>query len=204
MKLFRELTIKPWRHASIAHDAVQVSRLRSTPQQVIGLYAFIIIATSLFLLFVVSYQMRMSYPDWRAAPEPSQLWLSSLALLLSSLLLQMAKTVMKGDRRELAIRYFLFAGVLSCVFVLVQLWSWQAMLASGYFVNGNPANSFFFLITGVHALHVVGGVVAWCLAARASRHVDDAAFGLSLRLCAVYWHFLFVVWLFLFYMLLVT
>jgi cytochrome c oxidase subunit 3 len=99
----------------------------------------------------------------------------------------------------------MLAGILTFIFLLGQVWAWSVMNGTGYSVKANPANSFFFLITGVHAAHIMGGLVAWLRALKKiDRSSDEHGIQLSIKLCAMYWHFFLVVWLFLFYMLLVT
>ena len=77
--------------------------------------------------------------------------------------------------------------------------TWRHLAAAGYFLASNPANSFFYLITAVHGLHVLGGLVALGRAAdRAWRGRDMGKLRLSVDLCTTYWHFLLFVWVVLF------
>jgi cytochrome c oxidase subunit 3 len=63
-------------------------------------------------------------------------------------------------------------------------------------VAGNPAASFFYLLTAMHGLHVIGGLVAWSLTTRRLDPLHDAPRAIeAVRLCARYWHFLLAVWL---------
>ena len=76
-------------------------------------------------------------------------------------------------------------------------------------MTANPANAFFFLLTGLHVLHLFGGLVAWYkTSARLWRGVDGATalakVRLNVELCAVYWHFLLIIWLILFGLMLNT
>ena len=94
----------------------------------------------------------------------------------------------------------------ACFRVLVgQLLVWRQLGSLGYFVDSNPSNSFFYLITGLHGLHLLGGLVAWFRASvRLWRGAEVAKIRMSVELCAVYWHFLLLVWLVMFGLLLVT
>ena len=79
------------------------------------------------------------------------------------------------------------------------------MIALGYFASSNPANAFFYLITGLHGLHLLGGLVAWGRTmSRLGRGDEIARLGASAELCAIYWHFLLAVWLVLFGLMLFT
>ena len=94
-------------------------------------------------------------------------------------------------------------GLTALAFLVGQLMAWRELTADGYFLTGNPANSFFYLITGMHGLHILGGLVG---AGPDDRQGLDAAhradrLRLSVELCAMYWHFLLFVWLAVFVLL---
>ena len=87
-------------------------------------------------------------------------------------------------------------GVFAVAFLVGQLLAWQQLNAAGYFLAANPANAFFYLITGVHGLHLLGGLVALGrTTAKVWRGVEVSQVRLSVELCAIYWHFLLLVWL---------
>jgi cytochrome c oxidase subunit 3 len=97
------------------------------------------------------------------------------------------------------------AGAFTFCFLAGQLWAWQKLNASGYFVAANPANAFFYLFTALHGVHLLGGLWVWGrTTVRLSRGVKVGAIRLSVELCTVYWHYLFLVWLVLFALLLST
>ena len=97
------------------------------------------------------------------------------------------------------------AGSFAFVFLAGQLLAWQQLVDLGYFAATNPANGFFYLVTAVHGLHLLGGLVAWGRTAeKVWSGFAPAKVRLSVELCAVYWHFLLVVWLVLFALLLFT
>lgn len=153
-----------------------------------GLWVFMVVVSALFGLFGVAYMMRAAYEDWRPITYiPWQLYCSTGLLVLCSLAWELARRHVAAGRREAARSTSIGALVLSAMFVLSQLYAWQAMNAADYSVAANPANSFFYLITGLHALHVMGGMVAGAFAVRRA--------GDAIGLCAQYWHFLFALWL---------
>ena len=205
MKILSTLRTKPWLQPGQRPELVEPTGLRVIPGQLIGLTVFLIVAASLFALFSISYQYRMDYQDWRPAPEPWQLWMNTVLLLMASLALQIASHAARRKQIKYTKQCLSLAGAFTWLFLLGQAWVWTVMTGDGYTVNANPANSFFYLITAVHAAHIIGGLVAWGRTILKSRRQPDAqSMQLSIRLCAMYWHFLLVVWLFLFYMLLVT
>ena len=154
----------------------------------IGLWVFMVVVATLFGLFGVAYMMRAAYEDWRPIGYvPWQLYCSTGLLVLCSVAWELARRHVAAGRREAARSTAIGALLLSAMFVLSQLYAWQAMTAADYGVAANPANSFFYLITGLHAAHVLGGMVAGAFAVRRA--------GEAIGLCAQYWHFLFALWL---------
>jgi cytochrome c oxidase subunit 3 len=91
------------------------------------------------------------------------------------------------------------SGVLTFAFLVGQVVVWKQLSAAGYFLATSAATAFFYLLTAVHGLHVLGGLVAWVrTSARAWRDTDAARIRLGVELCAIYWHFLLAVWVVLF------
>ncbi|MCP1674643.1 cytochrome c oxidase subunit 3 [Natronocella acetinitrilica] len=169
-----------------------------------GLLLFLVPLTSMFGLVIAAYVMRRHMGDWQALSMPWQLWLSTLLLAGSSLGFEQARraavsAVPVSPRPGLTL-----AAALAVAFLLSQLWAWQSLVQQGHVLAANPANSFFYLMSGLHALHLTGGLVAWTRArqALARGRADQAR--LVVRLCAVYWHFLLAVWLVLFGVLLLV
>ena len=201
MSLLRKLAAKPWEHAGEmegTHGGNEPGRWAGRA----GLYLFLGVITSFFLLFTISHQMRSSYPDWNPVSEPAILWFNSLILVLASVALQLAANA--AGRSELpGMRRFLLAAlILSAAFILGQGVAWKEMLDAGYYAAGNPANAFFYMFTALHALHLFGGM--WFLlnaVVRAFQAQPDDALAPRIGLCATYWHFLLVVWALLFYLL---
>lgn len=180
-------------------DAILQPRAKS------GLLAFLAVVTSMFCLFMSAYAMRMSLGDWTPLPEPDVLWINTGLLVLSSVSLQWARQSAKHGRDASLKRGLYLAGALSVTFIFGQLFAWQQLVEDGYFLSSNPANSFFYLFTALHGLHLLGGLVAWIRAAfRVWSGVEAAKVSISVELCAVYWHFLLIVWLVLFGLMLST
>jgi cytochrome c oxidase subunit 3 len=199
------VNVKPWvSDPQVAPSPT--SGVASQPAVKLGLVAFLAVVTSLFALFISAYSMRMGYADWRPLPEPNLLWVNTGILILSSVGLQWAWSSAKRGRTE-GVKFGLMAGGACAVgFVVGQLLAWQQLTASGYFLASNPANAFFYVITALHGLHLLGGMVAWGRTVIKVwwRGFDASQVRLSVELCAVYWHFLLVVWLILFGLLLST
>jgi len=197
----QRLTSKPWLEASPIGQ-VPGTGASPLPAAKIGLGVFLAVVGSLFALFVSAYFMRMAVADWRPLPVPDVLWPNTGMLILSSVALQWA--VVSARRGQIdGVRLGLVAGgAYAVAFLVGQLLAWWQLTAGGYLLASNPANAFFYLITAVHGLHLLGGLVALGRTiARVWRGADLARVRLSVELCAMYWHFLLLVWLLLFALL---
>jgi cytochrome c oxidase subunit 3 len=162
----------------------------------IGLRVFLAAVGSFFALFISAYAMRMQLPDWRTMPLPPILWLNTIMLALSSLALHGAKVaVRRGERTELKLS-LIAAGISALAFLSGQLLAWQELADEGYGLTANPANDFFYVLTGAHGLHLLGGLVALARTTeKAWRVPATERLRLPVELCATYWHFLLFLWL---------
>ncbi len=204
MSIFRALTEKPWLVEGPVYQ-LHSGREFFLPRVVLGLRVFLAVVAVLFTLLIVAYADRMSLADWRPLPEPWLLWPNTALLILSSIAFQRACAAANRGQIEGVRSALLAAGVLAFGFLAGQLLAWQHLVESGYFAAANPANAFFYLLTALHALHLSGGLVAWArTSAKVRRGFEAAEVRLSVELCAVYWHFLLVIWLVVFGLLLFT
>lgn len=199
----QRLASKPWLEEGVqAHfPGTGASRL---PAVKLGLGVFLAVAGSLFALLVSAYMMRVGAPtstivDGSRLPGPALLWFNTGMLVLSSAALQWAWAEARRGRMDGVRANLLVAAVAALVFVAGQLLVWRQMTQAGYVLASSPANSFFYLLTGVHGLHVLGGLaVLGRVTARAWRGVATEPVRLGVELCAIYWHFLLLVWLIVF------
>jgi cytochrome c oxidase subunit 3 len=199
------LTEKPWERSALA-DGENAPGAAVTPPSKVGLGVFLAVVTSFFGLFISAYSMRMTLADWRPMAEPGLLWVNTAVLIASSVAIQWTRGAAgRGDALRVKIG-LLLTGVLTFAFLAGQLLAWQQLQASGFPVAGDVALAFFFLLTGLHGLHLIGGLAVWGRTAT-RMWTGIAKLGevrLSVELCTVYWHYLLLVWLVLFGLLLTT
>ena len=195
------LMSKPW----LEQGAITASRntaVAGMPTAKLGLGVFLAVVGSLFALFASAYFMRMEAWDWQAPPLPRVLWLNTGFLVLSSVALHLG--VSAGRRNETQSMRLALAtgGLCALAFLVGQLVAWRDLTASGYWLGANPGNSFFYLLTGMHGLHIIGGLVAlaWTTI-RGWTAEKDGRQQLWVELCATYWHFLLFIWLAVFVLL---
>jgi cytochrome c oxidase subunit 3 len=191
----QRLMAKPWLEEGPVSEFPGTDSM-SFPAAKIGLGVFLAVAGSLFALFISAYSMRMGMVDWRTMPVPKLLWFNTGVLVLSSIALQWAYFAARRDDIDGVIIGLLAGGASAVMFLVGQLLAWHQLREAGYFVASNPANSFFYLITAAHGLHLAGGLVALGRTiAKVWHGVEMVRLRLSVELCAIYWHFLLLVWL---------
>lgn len=195
---------QPWLASGPAEESItRDDRTRQTLR--LALVVLIAVIASLFGLFMSAYLMRMEYADWRPMPEPALLWGTTGVLVLCSVALQWAYFAARQGRARMLRIALLAGGLLSLIFVTGQYGVWQQLTARGYYLGANPASAFFFILTALHALHILGGLVAWGRTTlRAWGGETSERVRLGTELCAVYWHFLLAVWVLLFALLSTT
>lgn len=198
--LFRQ----PW----LAQDPLE-NRPAGAPQtlnpRTVGLGVFLAVVTSVFGLFFSAYAMRMGLSDWIRLDEPPVLWANTLILFVASI--AMHRAVLTARKNDVAgTRSSLMAGgILSFAFLAGQVLAWNQLNEAGLYMRANPANAFFYLLTALHGMHLLGGIWVWGRALQRLRHAERVGdVRLSVELCTAYWHFLLLVWIFLFVLLLNT
>jgi cytochrome c oxidase subunit 3 len=211
--LVQRLREKPWTKQGVVPTS-QETLFSSAPK--IGLWVFLAVVSSLFGLFASAYFMRLhdthgEIQSWTPFAKPSILWINTLVLVLASGAMQIARN--RADHEDFGgVRvYFGVAAALTVLFLAGQVLAWDQVAASGNYGPGNPAFSFFILLTAVHGLHLVGGMfVLVRTTARVWRDATKLAvvtrtkIRLSVQLCTTYWHWLLLIWLGLFALLLST
>ncbi len=128
-----------------------------------------------------------------------------LLLILGSLSIHWcARSAANQDVKAVKIT-LLATAIFTGAFVAGQLVAWQQLSEAGYGLRLNPANAFFYLFTGLHGIHLLGGLWVWSRTTiRVLAGVELEQIKLSVELCRNYWHFLLVVWIVLFALLLST
>ena len=99
-----------------------------------------------------------------------------------------------------------FIGFLAYSFLIGQLIVWYQLMSTGYYATSNVANAFFYLFTTIHGLHIIGGIYFWgkTTSKFIKRSHKKEEINNLIDICAVYWHFLLVVWLVLFGLMLTS
>lgn len=205
MNLFQQLTEKPWLTDDAAVVELRAGRTFALATEKLGLRVFLAVAMVVFSLFVAAYVERMVFSDWDSVPIPWLLWLNTLILVLSSAAMHRAWSSARQGRMGGVRQGLYMGGGLAVLFLGGQLLAWRELAALGHYAATDPANAYFYLLTALHGVHLIGGLVAWVrTVAKVRRGLGVVEVRLSVELCTIYWHFLLLIWLVLFALMLLT
>ena len=206
LNIFKLLSQKPWEASQAAIDNQHDGKTLYSSKAKLGVKTIMVVSTVIFSLFVVSYSDRMLVHDWVSLSEPWLLWINTVILIFTSLVFHKAKIYSDKNEFEKSKNALFLVGFLSFAFITGQLLVWQHYISIGQYVSTNPANSFFYLFTALHGLHLMGGLFFW---GRATTKLLKENFSViktkqAIELCAIYWHFLLIVWFVLFGLMIAT
>ncbi|MBI4028110.1 MAG: cytochrome c oxidase subunit 3 [Verrucomicrobia bacterium] len=157
----------------------------------LALWAFLATVTMLFAAFASAYLVRRTGADWQPIDLPGILWFNTMVLLSSSGTMELARR-----RRERFNGWLAITTWLGIIFFVGQGLGWRQLAAHGVYLSTNPQGSFFYVLTGLHGLHLAGGILFLGHALnRAARAHSDGRDDAALHGVATYWHFLAALWI---------
>jgi cytochrome c oxidase subunit 3 len=168
-----------------------------------GLWAFLGTISMLFIGFSSAYMIRRASYDWQALRAPWILWLNTAALLGSSLTLEAARKRLREWDLRAVFPWVGATGFLGLLFLLGQVAAWRQLAAQGVFLSSNPHSSFFYVLTGMHGVHLIGGLAWFGVVLVQVRRLALTPGEDGLGLFATYWHFLAGLWVYLLFLLFV-
>ncbi len=174
----------------------------------IGAWAAIGSILMLFVALTSAYIVRSaSSDDWHRIAMPKVLWLSTALLLVSSVTIELSRRSLKQKNDSAYSRWLINTVVRGVAFVGSQLMAWRQLVRQGAYMSTNPYNSFFYLFTAAHGVHVLGGLTALAYLVVRTRTRRQTTDGELRRIGAadaatIYWHFMDVLWIGLFMLLL--
>ncbi len=163
-----------------------------------GITVAIISILVFFMALVCVFVARRGFsPDWISFRFPPVVWLNTIILLSSSLTLELARRRLLASDSAGFRRLWSLTTILGVLFLTGQFVVWRQLARQGVYLASNPASSFFYIFTGLHALHVLGGLAALLFVS--FRNFDRATVSpmTAVRVTAYYWHFLDALWIFL-------
>jgi len=144
--------------------------------------------------------------EWRPFALPIQTWISTGLIILSSVAYHIGKTALFDDEFSKARKFFVGTAVLGATFISSQILVWLALVNRGFYLKGNPYAGFFYILTAIHAIHVMGGIIALGTTLLRTWHptnsLDEYVYRRNLaRSVGWYWHFMGALWIVLFVLL---
>ncbi len=170
-------------------------RLRPDSYQ-LGMWLALASISMMFVGFSSAYILGQgTNSQWRAMAAPPFVWINTVILLGSSLSLELARRASAATELK---RWMTVTCLLGAAFLFGQFWIWRMLADQGIYLSGNPHSSFFYLLTGVHGVHLLGGVAGLAyLTARAWSSAARIPTRASLNVTALYWHFMDGLWIYL-------
>lgn len=169
------------------------------------LWLFIATIVMLFAAMTSAYIVRKVEGNWLDFQLPSIFISTTVVLLLSSLTIQWAHGLVRKDDLNKAKIALGLTFVLGVFFLIGQVMGWGALVSADVYLVGNPAGSFLYILTGLHGLHLIAGLVfilaAFIAIAKYKVHSRNMA---MMEMCITFWHFLGGLWLYLYIFLLLN
>ena len=173
----------------------------------IGMWVALASVTMMFTSLSSAYIVRAnSANDWTPLPMPRVLIVSTLMILASSVTLELARRKLKASLTKAYTQWVVVTVILGIGFLASQLYAWQQLKSWGLYLQSNPHSSFFYLLTGAHAVHLAGGLLGLSFLWLRSRSVTSEVAVLTKRQAStdavtIYWHFMDALWIYLFLLL---
>jgi cytochrome c oxidase subunit 3 len=173
----------------------------------IGAWVAISSILMLFVALASAYIVRSaSGNDWQPIVMPKVLWLSTALILTSSFTMQLSRRSLKPHSDQGYGRWLVITIALGLAFLTSQVIAWRQLVRQGAYLASNPYNSFFYLFTAAHGLHLLGGILALCYLLLRTTKKRGTLEGELRRAGAagaatIYWHFMDGLWVVLFVLL---
>jgi cytochrome c oxidase subunit 3 len=162
-----------------------------------GIAIAIISVLMFFMALASAFLVRKGGPDWVPVQIPWLLWVNTAVLLASSGTLELARKRLAHADVDGFKRFWLVTTILGVIFLVGQVVAWRILVGQGIYLASNPASSFFFIFTGAHGLHLLGGVAGLIYVARRNFDKAKVTRTVAAEVTSYYWHFMDGLWLFL-------
>lgn len=191
-----------WPPGFSREDAIQPEKYR------IGMWVALASILMLFVALTSAYIVRQipawngGVDDWVPLDMPPVLWVNTIAILVSSMTIELARRALNRNDYARFNRWLIVTTVLGAAFIAGQFVAWKQLAAQGIYVNTHPHSSFFYLMTGVHGVHLLGGILALLYVTLAALRLRiGMAKRNAVKVTALYWHFMDGLWVYLFLLL---
>jgi cytochrome c oxidase subunit 3 len=164
-----------------------------------GMYLALVGISMFFIAFTSAYIVRSGLgDDWAPTSLPSLLWWNTVILVISSFTMEQTRRTLNQGLRPASNAWITATSVLGILFLGGQVMAWRQLAGNGIFLSTNPSSSFFYLLTGAHAVHLIGGLIALSyITLEAWRYRLGPAKRTLVEVTAIYWHFMDGLWIYI-------
>ncbi|MBK9734384.1 MAG: cytochrome c oxidase subunit 3 [Saprospiraceae bacterium] len=188
-------------------ESILVNRRNKIHPHKFALWAAMASITMMFGAFTSAYLVKQAAGNWLEYSMPVFFYISTAVIVLSSITLHYSFSSFKAGNEKPYKYALVLSLLLGLTFVVLQYMGWTALFAKGVDLKGNVSGSFFYLISGIHALHVLGGIAAMIVAlihAFTLRFYQSEFRVNRFDLVINYWHFVDFLWVYLFIFLIIS
>jgi len=162
-------------------------------------WLFIVSIVMLFAALTSAYVVKQSDGNWLNFSLPGIFWITSAIIVTSSFTMHFALLSAKNDNFSRLKIFLIITTLLGLAFLFGQYQSWKQLVAMDVFFVGNPAGSFLYVLTGLHGIHIISGIIFLAMVIISSFRLKvHSKSMLKIEMCTTYWHFLGGLWLYLF------
>lgn len=170
-----------------------------------ALWLFIVSVCMIFASLTSAYIVRQAEGNWQLFELPPLFWITSGIILISSFTMHWAYLAAKRNNLEMVKVAMSITTILGVAFLVGQVMAWGELVQNNVYFVGNPSGSFVYVLSGLHGLHILGGVVLLIITLIATFRFQVHSKSLNLiEMCTTFWHFLDALWLYLFVFLLLN
>ena len=164
-----------------------------------ALWLFIVSIIMIFASLTSAFIVKQGEGSWLDYSLPSMFWFTTSVIIVSSVLLQWGYFAAKRNQFTRLTTLLAATTVLGLVFLVGQWLSWGQLVDMEVYFVGNPAGSFIYVLTGLHAFHLISGIIFLIVVLISSiKHKVHSRNLVRMEMCTTYWHFLGALWVYLF------
>jgi len=162
-------------------------------------WLFIVSIVMLFAALTSAYVVKQSEGNWLNFNLPGMFWITTIIIVTSSITMQMALRAVRNDNFAKLKIFLIMTAILGLIFLIGQYQSWKQLVGMDVFFVGNPAGSFLYVLTGLHGIHIISGIIFLLIMIFSSFRLKvHSKKMVKIEMCTTYWHFLGGLWLYLF------
>ena len=184
----------------------EAKKPRSMHPKKFAMWLFIVTVCMLFAAWTSAYLVKRSEAGWAEIIIPDQFWINTVIIIVSSGTMAWAQHSARKDNLEKVKLAISITTVLGLAFLIGQWIAWDKLVElNEHSSGGNVSHSFLYVLTGIHGLHILGGVIFLIIVLISTYRFQVHSKNMTrIELCSTFWHFLDVLWLYLFAFLMIN